>query len=414
MWYTSTEMNAERYLAKMADMLGLTRGSEGRPRTIDRREAWVLDARGTIEQKPVRTLLAVIPSGRSREHPFEENLYIVQIWCPAEKHRELADRKEELLASVRITDRLIHQGCAYRLYPETSESPPELLSPFVTSRGEEFLTIRTQDGRYGLVPVTVENGAPNNYDQGEWDKGRQLAVDADDFPTLARTGLHAEAELNRTTRITGRSVAHITADATPGQASRAGFVAEDEDLLSVIRGDNLLVGHLALTHPELARPLFKVFNLILRDLELYRQGRVPSYNIATLLYDGLELRIEASAGKGWQESIFDDEVQGYWAIRIWRQPTYLERRYLENTYSDLGEEKLEALTKMLTSIHTGEMVPFYIQRYGFYEGHTSYRADPIAIASLFGLLSIEEIDAAVGGKLQEVLTRHHTPANLRD
>jgi hypothetical protein len=320
---------------------------------------------------------------------------------------------EELLISVRITDRMLHAGCPQRLYPETSASPADLPSPFRAASGEEFVSIRTRDGRYGLVEVTVENGAPNDYDQGEWDKGHQLAADAEDFPTLARTGLHAEAELDRTTTITGRDLAAITADARPGQASISGFVAEDEDVLTVIRGDNRLVRRLGLTHPQLARPLFKVVNLILRDLELYRRGRTSIYNITTLLYQEHEIHIDASAGKGWQESIFNDEVQGYWSIRIRREPTYMEKRYLEQRYGYLGEDRLAALTKMLTSIHTGEMVPFYVQRYGFYEGHTDYRADPIAIANLFGLMSLEEIDRAVGGDLYEALTRLYTPESIR-
>jgi hypothetical protein len=252
------------------------------------------------------------------------------------------------------------------------------------------------------VPVTVENGAPNYYENDEWDKGRQLEVDADDFPTLARTGLHDEAELDRATTITGRTVEAITADAKPGQASRGGFVAEDEDLLSVIREDNRLVRRLGLTHPRLARPLFRVFNLILRDLELYRRGGLPVYNIATVLYDGHEIHIEAEGGKGWQESIFDDEVRGYWSIRIRREPTFLERKYLREQYGHLGEERLAALTERLFSIHTGEMVPFYIQRYGFYEGHVPYRADPIAIATIFGLLPLQRIDPTL---IQSLATR---------
>jgi len=65
----------------------------------------------------------------------------------------------------------------------------------------------------------------------------------------------------------------------------------------------------------------------------------------------------------------------------------------------------------LTFIHTGEMVPYYIMRYGFYEGHTDYRADPIAIAWLFGLKSLEELDEAFEGKLYEALTAHFTKEN---
>ena len=48
-----------------------------------------------------------------------------------------------------------------------------------------------------------------------------------------------------------------------------------------------------------------------------------------------------------------------------------------------------------------------IMRYGFYEGHTSYRADPIAIAFIFGLKSLEEIEAVYDGKLYIVFTEHH-------
>jgi len=54
------------------------------------------------------------------------------------------------------------------------------------------------------------------------------------------------------------------------------------------------------------------------------------------------------------------------------------------------------------------MLPYYIMRYGFYEGHTDYRADPIAIAFIFGMRSLEEIEAAFEGRLYEVLTQHFT------
>ena len=53
----------------------------------------------------------------------------------------------------------------------------------------------------------------------------------------------------------------------------------------------------------------------------------------------------------------------------------------------------------LSSFHTGEMVPYYIMRYGFYEGHTGYRAEPIAIAFIFGLKSLEQIESAFEGRL---------------
>jgi hypothetical protein len=215
--------------------------------------------------------------------------------------------------------------------------------------------------------------------------------------------LHSEEELDRTTSINGRPVVDITEDGMPRRLSISGFMAEDENVMSVIRGDNELVSRLGLTHSELASPLFEIFNLILRDLELARRGLVPHYDIATLLYDGREIAIDASASKGWQESIFLDGVRGYWSIRISRELSWGEQGYLRGHYPD----KVEELTPLLSSIHFSEMAPFYITRYGFYEGHTDYRADPIAVALMFGLLSIEEIDTAVGHDLHGALTRHY-------
>jgi len=70
---------------------------------------------------------------------------------------------------------------------------------------------------------------------------------------------------------------------------------------------------------------------------------------------------------------------------------------------------MDVLIRRLFYIHTGEMVPYYVMRYGFYEGHTSYRADPIAIASVFGLRSLAEIESAFEGRLPEVLASPKTP-----
>jgi hypothetical protein len=158
------------------------------------------------------------------------------------------------------------------------------------------------------------------------------------------------------------------------------------------------------------RPLFRIFNVILRDLELWRRRAVPVHNVTTVLYEAHEISLKAEGGKGWQESIFDDEVLGYWSIALQREPAYQEKKYLAEHYGHLGREKLAELTKMLTTIQTGEMVPFYIMRYGFYEGRVFYRADPLAIANVFGLLELSEIDAATGGDLYGVLTHRHSSA----
>ena len=69
-------------------------------------------------------------SGRSREWPRENLLYVVQIWCPAADHDRLAEPMDELLDTVRVTDRVFHDGDVLRLYPETTAAPPDLPSPW--------------------------------------------------------------------------------------------------------------------------------------------------------------------------------------------------------------------------------------------------------------------------------------------
>ena len=59
------------------------------------------------------------------------------------------------------------------------------------------------------------------------------------------------------------------------------------------------------------------------------------------------------------------------------------------------------------------MVPYYIMRYGFYEGHTDYRTDPIAISFIFGLRSLEDIEIAFTGNLYNTLTEHFTEDNIK-
>jgi len=44
--------------------------------------------------------------------------------------------------------------------------------------------------------------------------------------------------------------------------------------------------------------------------------------------------------------------------------------------------------------------------YGFYEGHTQWRADPLAIAFIFGLRSLEALEKAFPGRLYQVMTKH--------
>ena len=299
-----------------------------------------------------------------------------------------------------------YAGTSYDLYPTLLTEKPDIPSPLTTENGMEVVVCFTNDGKYTIIPVTVENGDPLNYKEDLWyGKGRQLNVDSSDFPVLATTGLHSNAELDRTRTITGRSVDEITRIARPEEYSGIGFISHDEDIVSVLKGDNQLVHQLGMTHPTLAKPLFHIFNVILNvrnDSE--RSGSQGVH------YNNREIYLRFWGAKGWQESIFDDEILGYWEIEIWRDPDQDELAFLAEQYPNLSAESRADLIRRLSHIHTGEMVPFYIMRYGFYEGHTDYRADPLAVSFIFGLRTIGEIESAFEGHLYDAIVGHH----LRD
>jgi hypothetical protein len=255
------------------------------------------------------------------------------------------------------------------------------------------------------MPATVTLGAR----VAPWNQ--PLEVDREDFPTLARTGLHSEIELDMTRAITGRSVAEVTELGWPGRLSTNGFMCEDEDVISVLKGDNRLVGGLGLTHAAMARPLLHVCNMIRVDWE---HNHYPSSRGAiAFLYNGRKIHADVVITKGGQKSIFADGIGGAWSINIRRDLDENERAFLDRTYGHLDQGARDGLIKGLSFFWTGEMQPFYVLRYGFYEGHTGWRADPITIAFIFGLRSVEEIEKAFPGKLDTVLTAHFTREDAR-
>ena len=269
---------------------------------------------------------------------------------------------------------------SYPLYPRVLDDPPESASPWRTEDGKEIVTAVLKNAKYTLMPVTVENGKPLHYSQRvpfAHGKDQQLYVDRDDFPSLAATGLHAEAELDAKNRIAGLPVEVITYIGRPGRFSGAGFLGHDEDILSVLKGDDHLVRTLGLTHPQMAKPLYHVWNMILQEIE---SGTLQRFsNLQHFLYNKRKVLLRAEAGKGWQTSIFQDEIQGRFDIDVQRPLTPAEQRFLQGRYPHLSRVQRTELQERLTHLHFSEMAPYYIMRYGFYEGHTRYRADPIAV-----------------------------------
>ncbi len=301
------------------------------------------------------------------------------------------------------------QQTPHPLYPKVLDKRPNIPSPYLTEEGAEILTAILKNGKYVFIPVTVENGKPLHYSyrvSTVYGKDQQLHVNRGDFPALAETGLHSEAELDAKDMITGMPVDVITYIGRPWRFSGAGFMAEDEDIISVLKADNNLVRKLGLTHPQMARPLYHVWNMILQEIECGKWGRFSG--IQCFFYNGNKVTLRAESMKGWQISIFHDEIQGRFDIDVQRMLTPAERLFLQEKYAHLSAAQMAELKEKLTSFHFSEMVPYYIMRYGFYEGHTDYRADPIAIACIFGLKSVEEIENAFRGSLYRTLINHFT------
>jgi len=297
----------------------------------------------------------------------------------------------------------------YPLFPKTFEEIPIIPSPFITKDGREILLAYTNGEKYALVPVTVENGSPLHYSRrigSQFGKDQQLKVNSGDFPSLAKTGLHVDEELDKKDMITGIPISVITYIGRPNGFSGAGFMADDEDIISVLKGDNYLVKKMSLTHPQLAKPLFHVWNIILKEIELGKFKRFSS--IQHFFYNGGKVLLKAESAKGWQISIFQDEIQGRFDLYIRHEMSLAEKSFLKERHPNLSTHQISELENKLSSIHFSEMMPYYIMRYGFYEGHTDYRCDPIAIAYIFGLKSIEEIAAAFQGNIYKTLTDHFT------
>jgi len=296
--------------------------------------------------------------------------------------------------------KLPENSIPYELYPQLNENRPAIPSPLITSSGDEYVLAVNREDKYAVIKVTLGN----NYEICP-----QLIIDGSDFPELERTGLHDEERLEQIRTITGRSLEEITELGRPNGLSHAGFLADDEDIISVIKGDNRMVNQLGLTHPQLAKPLFHVLNMMETDLSLDRWNMAKHKwdHIRCFYYNDQKVFVHAEDTKGGQQSIFNDSIEGAFYIKLWRELGQDEKQYLKEQYSSLTEEEYTNFITLLSTINTGEMQPQYIMRYGFYEGHTFWRTDPIALSFIFGLKDLQELDRIYDHKINEILTGHH-------
>ena len=295
-----------------------------------------------------------------------------------------------------IPETISYDGRTYPVYPVTTDAQPAFPSPWKAEDGGSFVVGLTVDGEWAVVSTMPPDEA---------DARRQALVDARDFASLAVRGFHSGVELGRTRTITGRSVSEIIDLARPGGLSTDGFMAEREDILSVLAADDRTISGLGLTHPEMARPLFSVWNMMCSDLarNVWNMAAHRWNRYRHILYNGNEVALDATDTKGVQRSIFEDGLEGYFGIEIRRRFTPREEAFLATAYGHLPAERLAAMKERLSVLNIGEMEAYYIQWYGFYEGRTAWRADPLAIAFIFGLKSIEDMEKAFPGALERML-----------
>ena len=109
------------------------------------------------------------------------------------------------------------------------------------------------------------------------------------------------------------------------------------------------------------------------------------------------------------KEIFADALEGSFWIEIDAPLSERERALLETRYRHVDPGQVEALIRALTTLRTGEIQPHYITWYGFYEGRTPWRTDPIALAFIFGLRTLDEIEAAFPGRLYELMITRPLP-----
>src|SRR5207302_760825 len=136
-------------------------------------------------------------------------------------------------------------------------------------------------------------------------------------------------------------------------ASSAGFLGKDEKLLDVLAADNrFVVDERGLTHQELARHLHAL-GAVWRWQVAHKQEKEP------FLYHGRKYRVHGTTTRGIQPSPFDDDTQSGSNVTV--------------TNLDNGKE-----------LWYGLLVPYMVERYGFYEGHgTRYRVEPRAVLEVF-------------------------------
>jgi hypothetical protein len=166
--------------------------------------------------------------------------------------------------------------------------------------------------------------------------------------------------IERLTELNGQKIADLESDMRPGASSTAGFLGAGENLLDVLVADNrYVVEKLGLTHQELARHLHAMATIGFWQLKHDQKG-------TPFTYLGRSFKVTLVCTRGSQPSPFNDGTESGANATVVN---------LDNS------EKLEFAL----------LVPYMIERYGFYEGHGSpYRVAPEQVVVVLDFLDRTE------------------------
>jgi len=165
------------------------------------------------------------------------------------------------------------------------------------------------------------------------------------------SGVNETSLIRSLSLLNGISIDRLEAQMRPGVLSNAGFLGKDESLTQVLAKDNDAVLGMGLTHQKLADFLFHA-----------SEGDYFSSNFKNFEYNGRKFTRHCVVSMGFQESPFEDGTMG-------------------------NEEYDIVCLENNLAIRFSTLLPFMIERYGFYEGKgTPYRVEPKKVAEIAGLI----------------------------
>lgn len=173
-------------------------------------------------------------------------------------------------------------------------------------------------------------------------------------------GKNSTELIGKLTEINGLSVARLESVMRPKKLSQSGFLGADEKLVDILVADNkVVVDERGLTHQQLAWHLHAM-GVIAAMLEK-KANAMP----VEFVYHGRRFRVTRFAWRGYQASPFEDETKSNADAEV----------------TNLANAK---------KIKYGLLVPYMIERYGFYEGKgTKYRVEPSQVLAVLDFVQAE-------------------------